>query len=268
MSNRFSLEHLLAFSIEGADARPFAQSQFTVSVDRLDAGHWQPLALCEPKGRALAVMMARASENGVELVLPASQAECMRKRLQLYTIGRDARISEPGPVAGAFGVGTAIPALSFDASRGMLAGVQANEDPERRDRWRRLDLGQAIPWLEPATSERHLPQWLGLEALDALAYDKGCYPGQEVIARLHYRGSVKRQLAGLRIEASAAVEGHAPVSDERGGTLGHWLWGLHLDDHTVGLAVLDKSVAEGERVAVSIGGESRPARVTRPESLC
>ena len=60
--------------------------------------------------------------------------------------------------------------------------------------WKLLDIQAGIPWLTPETSEKFLPQMLNLDLMEALDYQKGCYPGQEIIARLHYRGELKRSL--------------------------------------------------------------------------
>lgn len=268
MSNRFSLDHLACFSIEGADARAYAQSQFTVGVETLSPARWSPLAWCEPKGRVVAFMMARAGEGGVDLVLPAAQAEDVRNRLGRFTIGRRAEVSNPVPVAGTFSPGEGVPAIAVDPDRGILAGPRADSDPEALRRWRRLDLCQGLPWLEPASSEQHLPQWLGLEELGAVAYDKGCYPGQEVIARLHYRGSVKYRLVGLRFDSTDTFDAHARITDRAGALVGYWLGGLELDEGTIGLAVVSKRIEARDEVLLQDGDRQHAAQVTAPEALC
>jgi len=268
MSNQFCLDHLNVFTLEGPDACAYAQSQFTVDVDKLSAGLWQPLAWCTPKGRVISFMMGRASEPGIDLVLPASQTEDVRKRLERFTIGRRVTISTAGPVAGAFAPDDSTPSLAVDPARGMLAHTQASSDPEARQRWQRLDLSSALPWLTPASSEQHLPQWLGLEALGALVYDKGCYPGQEVIARVHYRGSVKYGLTGIEIGVSNNFEVQAPISDEHGAIVGHWLYGIAMEGSTIGLAVISTRIDNGSTVIIRDGERGHEARVTPPKALC
>lgn len=268
MSNQFSLDHLASFSIEGPDARSFAQSQLTVSVESLDAAVWAPLAWCDPKGRVEAFMMGRSSENDVELILPAMQADDVRQRLGRFTIGRRVDFSTTRSVAGTFDPGAKAPTLSFDPERGMLAGIEAPSAPELLERWRRMDLCRALPWLGPETSGKHLPQWLGLEELGGLAYDKGCYPGQEVIARLHYRGSVKYRLSGLKFDAAATFLPHARITDQDGTGVGHWLDGMEVDGGTIGLAVLSTRIQSDDEVVLQGEERSHAARVTPPEALC
>ena len=268
MSNRFSLDHLASFSLAGPDARAYAQSQFTVSVDALSRTLWSPLAWCDPKGRVLAFMMGRAGERNVDLVAPAAQAESVRERLERFTIGRRVDVSETKPVAGLFGTDDQVPALSIDSGRGMLAGVQAPADPEGLLRWRQLDLCAGLPWLAPASAGQHLPQWLGLEELGALAYDKGCYPGQEVIARLHYRGSVKYRLVGLTLDTDDTIEAHSPIVDPEGKAIGYWLDGLKAGASSIGLGVVSTRVGDAEQVSLRHGERAHLARVTAPETLC
>ncbi len=268
MSKQFSLDHLVSFSIEGSDAREFSQSQFTVGVDSLTRDRWFPLAWCEPRGRVLAFMMGRASENGVDLVLPASLADSVSKRLALFTIGRSVEISAPAPVAGSFDADSDMPPLANDESRAMSTGAQAPADAAELHRWRTLDLCQGLPWLEPDSSAQHLPQWLGLERLGALVYDKGCYPGQEVIARLHYRGSLKYRLAGLRLDSNAAIPAQARITDKQGNVAGHWLDGLEQRGVTIGLGVISTRIEDGIGVLIQLGDREQFARVTPPETLC
>ena len=63
-----------------------------------------------------------------------------------------------------------------------------------RGSWSLLDIESGIPWITDSTSEKFLPQMLNLDLMHGLSFNKGCYPGQEVIARLHYKGEVKRRL--------------------------------------------------------------------------
>lgn len=268
MSKRFSLDHLRSCSIEGPDALAYAQAQFTVSIDTLPGSHWSPLAWCDPKGRVISFMMARKAENGIELVIPAVQAGHVRDKLHQFTIGRQARISETGDVAGTFEPDADTPVLSVDTGRGMRAFCEAQSDAETLGRWQRLDLCRGLPWLEPASSQQHLPQWLGLESLGALAYDKGCYPGQEVIARLHYRGSVKYRLAGIKSDDGVSLTAHSRLFDADGARAGHSLSAMPVGDETTGLAVVSTRIEDGDRVFLHEAERSNSLRVTPPEGLC
>lgn len=264
---QFRLDDFRCLTLAGPDARAFAQAQFTVSVDDLAPERWSPLAWCDPKGRVLAFMMARSGEGDVELILPAAQADDVCKRLTMFTIGRQVTLAEPQPVAGSFDADDSLPVFDNDPRRHLGLNPDAPAAADSVARWRQLDLCRGLPWLGAASSGRHLPQWLGLETLGALSYSKGCYPGQEVVARVHYRGSVKYGLRGLQLAGEAAwVEPHTEIRDETDKSIGHWLRGPNTDATTIGLAVVRTGLA-GNAV-VFVGEDGLPARVTAPKSLC
>lgn len=268
MANQFALNHLLALRLSGRDAESFFNSQFTLAADSLRSNIWQPIAWCDPKGRVTATMMALMSENDVELALPANQFDAVVKKLRMFTIGREVSLSESLPVAGRLEGQCGEAVLSVDESRSMRAGKPADRDDRALNRWQRLDFCTGLPWMTPETSGQHLPQWLGLDALGAVAYDKGCYPGQEVIARLHYRGTVKYGLRGLVFDSSDDIAAQSPVHDESGRPAGHCLQSLEIEVGRIGLAVLSTRIEPDARVAVHSGGREHPARVTLPEALC
>ena len=89
--------------------------------------------------------------------------------------------------------------------------------------WRHHDITARLPWLGPASAGRFVPQALELERIGALSFDKGCYPGQEIVARLHFRGGNKR---GLRVVATGAAppEAGATLLDANGDRLGEVLY--------------------------------------------
>jgi folate-binding protein YgfZ len=270
MTNQFSLDHLRAVTLSGPDALAFANAQLTIDVDTLSDRVWRPAAWCEPKGRVVSTMMARTSEKDVELVLPAPLAETVSKRLELFTIGRDVKLSSPQELAGTFANPDSDPALSFDPQRGMAVTERPTADADQLSRWRRLDLCAGMPWLTPETSGQHLPQWLGLESLQALAFDKGCYPGQEVIARLHYRGTSKHRLLGLEIPSGPFDPApQSRITDDSGRLVGHCLQVLDAHPDRIGLAVLSTAIEPGDDVVVNDeAGRRGVARVTAPDALC
>ena len=268
MPNRFSLDHLASFSIQGPDAHVFAQSQFTVSIDTLTRDRWRPLAWCEPKGRVLSFMMSRSSENGVDLVLPASQADDVTGRLAQFTIGRSVEISPTAPVAGCFGPGDDMPGLAPDADRGMLAGTEAPADAESLRQWQAHDVCQGLPWLQPPSSGQHLPQWLGLDQTRRTGLRQGllsragsdCPPALSGFRQASPRwASTQFDLQGRRTRT---------ITDEQGAGVGHWLSGLEQSGSTIGLAVVSTRIQNGDTVLVRDGDRGTSAKVTPPETLC
>jgi folate-binding protein YgfZ len=112
--------------------------------------------------------------------------------------------------------------------------------------------------LAPECSGEFVPQALGLEHLDAIRFDKGCYPGQEIAARLHFRGGNKRHAVRLQLDAIAAPG--TPVQAPDGRPIGTLLYAAPCgggDTAALGLAVLSEPVGSAP-LRLASGGEARP----------
>lgn len=192
--------------ISGADARSFAQAQFAGDVHALQAGHWQWNAWLDAKGGVRALMhLADLGDGRLLALLRGGDAQALCADLQRFVLR--ARVSvepsngwyrhagpplAPGTIsmqADAFGFGHGDRSLWL--KRGEAMANAADED------LRLADIRQGWPTLPPG-DHRFLPPALGLEHLGAVSFAKGCYPGQEIAARLHYRGGHKLRLAHVR----------------------------------------------------------------------
>ncbi len=207
--------------ISGDDARQFLHGQFTADMKRLQPGHGRLAAWCTPKGRVLFLMHVLCIDDAFLLLLPASELPALHKRLKLYVLRAKVLVEDLSPAWRVMGLANddALPAVagllaqSDDGAVGYRlpgtpalgyvlgpqAAVQARWDQSgaaalAAAEWEALEITAALPRIEGPLAERFLPQELGLEQLDGLHFDKGCYPGQEVIARLKYRGQVKSGL--------------------------------------------------------------------------
>lgn len=206
--NPFPLSHLRAIRLTGSDARQFIQSQVTADLRETESHEACPAAWCDAKGRVITTLLVLIRETSIDLVIPASLVEPVVSRLNMFRIGREVEVQPPEAVEGLMGcdleacqqAGWSV--LAFDRTRAIrLSGQtlgQAESMAERSDQsdyaWRQADDVCGWVWLTPNTSGQFLPQMLGLEALNGISYRKGCYPGQEIIARLHYRGRLTKRL--------------------------------------------------------------------------
>lgn len=202
--------------VEGADAATFLHSQLANDVRGIDLGQWRFGSYCAPDGRVQAVMMiARHGLERWRLLLPADLAPGVALRLQRYRLRARCTIS-----SNRVGLGStdAAPMASarYQCAAFTLATSTGSEAPMPPGLWsQQLELG--IPWIVAATSERFLPQMLALERLQAFSLRKGCFPGQEVVARTHFLGRVKRRLVHLRLEpGSAPLDAGAELCLEKG----------------------------------------------------
>jgi len=166
---------------------------------------WHVSAWCNAKGQVLVIILVRVGESVVEWVMPTSQVVSIANALSRYTIGRQVSISEPKDVLGDWVSATTdneAPRLAYDPRRVLCVDKTVPQNPDDAaflSEWREADLTSGLAWLCPELSMRFLPQSLGLESLSGLSYRKGCYPGQEVIAKVHYRGQLKHHLVLLAL---------------------------------------------------------------------
>lgn len=227
-------------AIEGPDAITFAQAQFMGDVAALAPGHWQWNGWLTPKGRVIALFaLLRTAEARLWLVLPDHPASTLAPRLQRFVFRRRLQLCVRDDRVAAIGPAQALPAADHAASvagDGLaldLGGESldrlllllpahhpalAPADPAATAAWRAADVALGFPRLPAEDTEGGgwTPQMLSLERLNAFSLRKGCYPGQEIVARTHYLGQAKRELA--RISGHSLAPGQ-PLSDG-GQTLG------------------------------------------------
>jgi folate-binding protein YgfZ len=214
-----------ALALDGPDAVAFAQSQLAADVAAVAIGHWRWACWLEPKGRVIALLLLlRPTADRILLVLPGHRAVELAPRLQRYVMRSKVKITpiQP-PVHGSIdpsrattlAIGGPISGdsdawrieLGGAAGRGIAVGGEPACDSDAdgaRARWRLADAADGIPWLEGAAIEAWIPQSLGLSRLDAFSTRKGCYPGQEIVARTHFLGRTKRGLWRSALPPGAA----------------------------------------------------------------
>ena len=198
--------HCLA--LEGADARQFAQAQFSGDIDALQPGHWQWNAWLDSQGRVHALMhLADLGDGRLLGVLRGGNAETIRAALVRYLFRLRVSVATASFTAqcgdplseGVARQENGVIVLGHGIRSLWLAPPSASAPPdlEAQRRWRLDDIRRGWPTL-PDGQPEFLPPALGLERLGAVAFDKGCYPGQEIVARLRYRGGHKWHLCRLR----------------------------------------------------------------------
>lgn len=242
----YSLDHLAVLTISGKDAASFLQGQITCNVHDVTATQSSLAAMCNPKGRTIAVFLLTKAEDSFYLVLPKELLTTVKERLQKYVLRAAVKLVDSTEALCLFGISD-IEHTEFLATQTEDAVVrihyadrcllimpadkaatvwqdyltQGFQDSDAAH-WRYLDIKAGIPWLTLATSEQFIPQTLNLDKLGAISLTKGCYTGQEIVARTHYLGKAKRTLflAECSTENPAA---NAGIIDADGQVIGHVL---------------------------------------------
>ena len=248
------LTQLGLIEARGADAGAFLQGQLSNDVRKLSAQQAQLSSYNSPKGRMLAVLHVLRTDGAFLLELHASLLESTLKRLRMYVlrskvtlaVADRALLGVAGPDAAARLADLELPApqaplacaWSADACvmrrigelprYSVLAPAARIEQWQQRlaatttagteEDWKRLAIEAGVPTIYPQTQDRFVAQMCNLDALGGISFDKGCYTGQEIIARVHYRGAVKRHMNRVLTPQTGVAPGASfPLPDGRNG---------------------------------------------------
>ena len=244
---KISQSGLLRF--DGPEVQSFLQGQLTNDVKALTETRSQYSGYCTPKGRLLASFLLWQHNAAVHMLLPLALCEPVRKRLSMYILRAKVKATDVSSEHILFGlagadstsiaaaIAGAAPAAIHDVVHGdgvsvLMLPVQrylmvatlaeasrveatltaaATEISEAL--WSALDIEAGIPSVVAATQEQFVPQTVNFDLIGALSFDKGCYPGQEIVARTHYLGRVKQRMVRARVTTSVAHE--APEAGDK-----------------------------------------------------
>jgi folate-binding protein YgfZ len=220
--NRYGL-----LAVTGADARDFLHAQLTNDIAHLPADRAALAGWCTPKGRLLASLLVIPSPEGFLLQLARDIAASTAKRLSMYVLRSKVKISDESDKLTQLGVWTTewtIPEVAWD---GPIARVRVGDNRflqigpglngacgRSEESWVLEEIRAGRPLISAATQDQFVPQMVNFETLGAINFQKGCYPGQEIVARAQYRGEVKRRLKRI-----SAPEGAQPGQEFEGGVI-------------------------------------------------
>ncbi len=214
LSGTVALTHWGVIRARGDDAVSFLQGQLTQDVAKLDASSAALAGYCSPKGRLLAsFVICKPAADEVLLLCHLSLLAATLKRLQMFVMRAKCKLTDATAELPLFGaVGDAAVALLGDLpvwgrsenclrwpdSEGnarvvLMAPHPALSPALSLDDWQWLEVRSAIATIEAATVDQFVPQMLNYEQLGGVNFQKGCYPGQEIVARSQFRGTIKRR---------------------------------------------------------------------------
>jgi folate-binding protein YgfZ len=166
------MNNISTINVSGSDAFEFLQGQLTNDLKRLESDAEILSAWCNPKGRVVWFGTARSTDAGFVLSVPAASADEIVKRFIMFRFRSK---------------------VEFE-----IADIDTTVDP--------VDLIRGgYPFIGPDQSEKFTPHMLNLDLLDAISLDKGCYTGQEIVARTHYKGATKRRTMRFRSDVPVSA---------------------------------------------------------------
>ena len=230
--------------IGGADAATFLQGQFTNDVRLLADSRTQASACCTNQGRVIALARLRQTDDAIYALLPADMLGRVATHLRKFVLRAKVEILQaadltvgalltadaaaaaqahrvfdeatltlsPVPLAGTTEVVTfqyapgreviAAPPVAWRSISGLSL---SRPSPLAQAEWLAADIAAGLPHVFAATSEQFIPQMLNVDLIDGVSYTKGCYTGQEIVARTHHLGRVKRRTMRFHLAASGAA---------------------------------------------------------------
>ena len=239
------LYHLTDYAVlrvVGTRAQQFLQGQLTQDMNSLQPGAWALAAVCNLQGRVLANFAVYHPQVGeYQLLLPADVQPILRSAWAKYLpffkvellasdsrvygyLGEQPRLRSHIELLTGFGLGL-----------GIDAGAQTEDGASAWQQWR---LSRAWHFVNASTSGKYTAHALGLETLNYLSFTKGCYLGQEIIARMHYRGKVKQRIYPLRCSGRLVSAGQQQISTADAKPAGQLVELLITAEHSLLLAIV------------------------------
>ncbi|WP_224784807.1 CAF17-like 4Fe-4S cluster assembly/insertion protein YgfZ [Marinihelvus fidelis] len=264
------LPYLAAIRVDGRDGRDFLHRQLSADINGLASGEATFACLCQPKGRVIAVVAVIAGEDRQWLLCAHTLAEKVSGWLSRFVFRDDVRFSADdgdtviGDTAPFSGASTPLDGLQYAVSTDTRKEVESDSTDAMA--FRAHELASGLSWLDQTSSEAFLPQMIGADAIGALNYRKGCYPGQEIVARTHYLGKLKQRpaLAWIKAAPSFTVMDKIMLRGPGGDIDAQVVDGVTADDETR-LLLAARSPAAVEVDQVVIGESSLPVTVSWPD---
>ncbi len=194
------LDNRALIRLTGKDSESFLQSQLSNDVNKLDNSSIQLSAYCQHQGKIVVLFWLLRSKDDFLLSFPLDLIETVKNRLQMFILVSDVKIedvTEKYLQLGLINENKADAYVLNDQLSLMLVDSQSAEKFTfaSRQYWDKACIDNLIPEVNSITTEKFVPQMLNLDIDEiGLSFTKGCYPGQEVVARLHYLGKAKRRL--------------------------------------------------------------------------
>ncbi|HEY8038028.1 MAG TPA: folate-binding protein [Methylobacter sp.] len=220
----YPVAHLGVLTIAGKDAAKFLQGQITCNINDITDIKSSLGAMCNPKGRAITTFLLIKNADAFLMILPKELLVSVKKRLQMYVLRSDVILTDSSNELCLIGLSDSVAqsdelseplfktnrqqenivvnfqnrsliiAEADNAQKFWTEQVNQGFQPEDSAQWRYLDIISGIPWVSAETSEEFIPQMLNLDKLGGISFNKGCYTGQEIVARTHYLGKAKREM--------------------------------------------------------------------------
>jgi len=198
-----SLNERSLLEVSGTEAQDFLQGQLSNDINSLQSGYCQLNAYCQHQGKVIALILLFSIDSKYYLSIPSSLKDVVQKRLQMFVMMSDVLIKDVSTDYAQFGAIDEKIEGSFVINERQSLVINHTYDSEAnisiRNEWDIACIDMGLAEVYDNTTDRFVPQMLNLDIGEiGVSFSKGCYPGQEVVARLHYLGKAKRRMYKFR----------------------------------------------------------------------
>lgn len=287
---------LAVLTVAGKDAAQFLQGQVTCNINELTDKRCSFGAFCNAKGRVIASFLVFKAHGNFFLIMPGELLGSVIEKLRKYILRADVQLIDNRDEYCLIGIAnpstkqpTAFPERDLDivpepygllklpsSQSRYLAVSQTPQAIELwslltekngfqaygAEQWRFLDIEDRIPWLNETTSEEFIPQMLNLDQLGGISFNKGCYTGQEIVARTHYLGKAKRMLFLAESNCTELPSPNTAILNSSGQTLGKVLRAEKGTESIKILAVLPASEIDNENLILDVTSKDKINLIT------
>ena len=218
------LEHLRVLTISGEDAGELLQGQMTQDIRKLEDEKIHITSFCNVQGRVIASAFIQGRNDQYDLILSSEIIDDLENHIKRYVLRSKVVIEQS--IEKTFGAfksdvnedSKEYGSLKNDPERVLILSTQAPKSIDNfitSEEWIRCDIENKIAIIDKESSEKFIPQMLNLDILDAVSFSKGCYTGQEVVARVQHRGKVKKRMYKINIKETDSVDPHTQIMDQK-----------------------------------------------------
>ena len=242
-----------SITLTGPDAASFANAQFSSDVLALPSGRWQWSGWLDPKGRVRALLQIARPEDERLVVIPrGGDGEAIANDLRRFVFRSKVKIVVSDVLHASDGDALDDMHVSEDQSGAIRLGeghasLRIGDAKDNEDTWITRHIEKGYPWLPDAAIDTLLPPALSMERLSAVSFNKGCFPGQEIAARLHYLGGHKKHLHTVTTDG-VLEQGHSLRVD--GNTVGIVLMCHASATKPISLVVLDDAAVQADTLEI------------------
>ncbi len=231
-----AITDLAILKVSGKDASQFLQGQLTCNIHELTDANSFFTAFCNAKGRTISTLLILKNDGSFLLILPVELMEKVINKLKMYILRANVKLDYALDSYCLIGLNSTdtntienFPATNFEVSNGSEITIKlpANQDRyliiskidrgkqlwtqltqthHQSEQWSYQDISAGLAWLNTDSSEQYIPQMLNIDKLGGISFNKGCYTGQEIVARTHYLGKAKRALFLAECDKTTMVD--------------------------------------------------------------